>query len=407
MHRILFVDDEPNVVEALRNLLRRHRHKWQMSFAASSAEALAKLEAEPVDVIVADLRMGGMDGVALLREVKERRPEVIRIILSGETRLEATCQALSVAHQFLAKPCDVAALERAVERAFESQNLTGGDIARRLVGRVDQLPSLPRLYSQLVDQLSDPRSDAEGVARVMQQDMGMCAKVLKLVNSAFFGLPERMTSIQSAVAYLGLNMVKSLVLSVEIFQAASDTRSRAFSIETLQSHAGLTAIVASRILNDRSKNEEVFIAGMLHDIGILVFSMQMPDIYEVILKTAKAEPMLLHEVEKRVVGVTHAEVGALLLQLWGIPPEVVEAVAHHHEPGQAPTPSFGLLTAVHVANGLVHELDVAVGLEGAGETPVIDLDYLGSIGKLRELEEWRRVAAAQSRRLTLAKDGMV
>src|SRR5690606_34045961 len=123
VRRILFVDDEPHVLDGLRDLLHKRLREWEMSFALGGQEALTLLETRPFDVVISDMRMPGIDGVTLLRLVKERYPAIARIVLSGQAERDAVVNALPVAHQFLSKPCDVEVLYAVVERACGLQGL--------------------------------------------------------------------------------------------------------------------------------------------------------------------------------------------------------------------------------------------------------------------------------------------
>ena len=144
MKSILFVDDEPMILAGLQRLLRSQRNVWDMSFAASGAEALAVLETKPFDAVVTDMRMPAMDGARLLELVKERYPGTIRIVLSGYFESEAALRAVPVAHQYLAKPCDPKKLHEAIERSCGFASLLPDAALRRVVGTIGELPTLPR-----------------------------------------------------------------------------------------------------------------------------------------------------------------------------------------------------------------------------------------------------------------------
>jgi CheY-like chemotaxis protein len=198
------------------------------------------MEASPFDVIVSDMRMPGMDGARLLARVREQYPQVVRIVLSAHRELSTALRAVPVAHQFLAKPCDAATLRVAVERACHLKGLLNDDSIRRTVGALRDLPSLPRTYDALTQALTDPDTCLQKIARIVEQDVGISAKILQLVNSAFFGLAHSITNIEHAVIYLGINTLRSLVLSLEIFRVFKPkTPLPGFSLERLQHHARL------------------------------------------------------------------------------------------------------------------------------------------------------------------------
>jgi len=394
MRRVLFVDDEPKILEGLRRMLRPQRHEWEMAFAPGSEAALAMLEASPFDVIVSDMRMPGMDGAVLLGRVREAFPHMVRIVLSGHTELSTALQVVPVAHQFLAKPCDAGMLRVSIERACHLHDLLSDDSIRRTVTGLGDLPSGPRTYRALTQSLLDPDVKLQQVAKIIEQDVGVSAKVLQLVNSAFFGISHPMTNIQSAVSYLGINTLKSLVLSVEIFQAFKLERELpGFSLEKLQYHARFTAHIAGRLPVPKHLADVAVVAGMLHDLGKLILAWKLSKRFEAKLEEALEAHCPVYQVEERTDGFSHAEIGAYLLGLWGLPYSVVEGVALHHGPNRVPHREFDAVSAVYVANLLAHELEVSSG----GTPSVYDLEHyqeeFAALGIAAKMPEWQKMAA--------------
>ena len=185
MKRILFVDDEPNLLEGLGRMLRPLRHTWGIDFARNGPEALDLLARTPFNVIVSDMRMPGMDGAQLLAEVRDRHPTIVRIVLSGQCDREALLRSVRVAHQCLTKPCDVETLRSTVTRACALRDLLENDKLQRLVSRLKSVPSLPDLYHQVMEELESPEPSIQKVGQIIAQDAGMTAKTLQTVNSAF------------------------------------------------------------------------------------------------------------------------------------------------------------------------------------------------------------------------------
>jgi putative nucleotidyltransferase with HDIG domain len=384
MKRILFVDDQPQLLEGLQNLLRRQRKVWEMDFAASGKEALEKFALKPFDVIVSDMRMPIMDGAALLREIQQHYPGTVRIVLSGYTSAAASLTTVLVAHQFLSKPCEAEVLRSVVERACRVQDLIRDEKLQSIVGKIDKLPSLPRIYTQLVAAIGSPTSSVADIVAILQQDIAMSAKVLQLVNSSFFRLARRITSVQEAVSYLGLETVKSLVLTSEVFAlSAQSARVAGISLEQAQDHALKTALLARRLLPRGTQADDAFTAGMLHDVGKLILATQLPEQYRTLSEQSSKDGRPLFEHERALYGICHAEVGAYLLGTWGLPSAIVEAVADHHEPGRSEAPGFDVVGAVHVANALV--------LEANGEKDTLDMAFLERVGAAEQLTNWRRL----------------
>jgi DNA-binding NarL/FixJ family response regulator len=235
--RILFVDDEPNVLDGLRNLLRKQRHQWEMLFATSGKAALDELARMPVDVIVSDMRMPGMDGAELLGRVRELYPQTARIVLSGHAERDAIARVVSVAHQFLSKPTDANTVRVVIERTCRFQALMLDPGIRRVVGGMEQLPSLPDTYFELTRATEDPDSAIADIAKIVERDLAMSVKVLQLVNSAYFGLAQKTESITRAVTYLGVENLKGLLVAVHVFSADNFPVIEGLSPTTLRDQA--------------------------------------------------------------------------------------------------------------------------------------------------------------------------
>jgi HD-like signal output (HDOD) protein len=395
MKRILFVDDEPHVLESLQDVLRPCRREWQMRFAGDGASALAELAEADYDVVVSDMRMPGMDGAELLGHVRRLHPSTVRIVLSGYAEVHIVARAASVAHRFLAKPCDVADLRRVVERSCSLRALTGDEPLRSAATAATRLPCVPALYAEISALLGNPEAALPEIAAIVEQDVAMAAKVLQLANSAFFGRARRVSRVDEAVAFLGVNPLKALILSagaLESFQAARAVEG--FSLTELQHHGSLTARLARALLEGTPYRDDAFVAALLHDVGRLVLLTEEPDHLAECLAIARRDDRPLPAVERELRGITHAEIGAHLLELWGLPHGIVEAVAFHHRPAEVHDPILDATAAVAIADGLLNELDDARCCGGA-HTP-LDPDYLAALGVVDRLPRWRELARAIS-----------
>lgn len=394
MRRILFVDDEPKVLEGLQRMLRSMRHKWEIEFAPGGAAALEALAQKPFDVVVSDMRMPGMNGAQLLTEVRKQHPQVMRIILSGYSDQEMIMKSVGPAHQYLSKPCDATHLKVTVERACALRDLLTNDSLQRLVSQIQLLPSLPSLYVELIGELQSSNASTKKVAEIIAQDLGMSTKILQLVNSAFFGLRQTVSSPAEAASLLGVDTIMSLVLSHQIFSQFSQAEVPGFSSTALWSHSLAVGVFSKRIAKaedqEHKMTEDAFAAGLLHDSGKLVLAANLPSLYSEMLAQADAQNLTLVEAERKCFGAAHPEVGAYLLGLWGLPDTIVEAVAFHHDPSQCPAQSFSPLTAVHVANTLHHE---ALNVDRKADEYKPDLDYLTHLGLAERLPAWREVCA--------------
>ena len=388
MKRILFVDDECKILDGIRRMLHADRKRWDMQFALSGEDALLALEQGPFDVVVTDMRMPVMNGATLLGHIRDRYPDTARIVLSGYADAALTARAASVAHRFIAKPCDAYQLQSTIERVCVQQDLLCIPAIRRIIGKVGQLPSLSRTYKNLAAAVRDPNASIARIAGIIEQDIAMSAKVLQLTNSAFFGLARTVASVSSAVSYLGMDAIKNLALASAVFTVFVPGIGIPQSVcASIQKHSLRAAAVASLLPVERSSRDTVAVAALLHDIGSLFLASAMPDTYCSIIALGSERGCPLFEVEEELLGTSHAEIGAYLLGLWGIPNLAVEAIAHHHHPTRIPHSEFDTSTAVYIADILVHELEAhprgLAGLE-IEESVRATLETLGVLPRFAE-----------------------
>lgn len=392
MKHILFVDDDPRVLDGLRRILYPLRTEWQTSFANSGPEALDLLSKQKFDVLVTDIRMPEMNGTELLAQVRERYPEVVRIILSGQADQDLTLRVAATAHQYLSKPCDAETIRRTVKRASALRDLLAEPSLRALVLRAKSLPSVPALYTELVAELESEDSSVDTVAGIIARDTAMTAKTLQLANSAFFGLPRHVVDPKEAVLHLGFDTVKALTLSIKVFSQFKSGACSRFSIEELSRHSVITGTLARKIAErlglPRKVTEDAFMAGLLHDVGKLILVDTLPKEYDRAITHAERTGTSYLDAEREVFGATHADVGTYLLWIWGMSDEVVEAVTYHHSPGSCPDPRLSPLAAVHVANVLSSRLPE---YKYNGPPHEFDTQYLDALTLPTSMDAWGEI----------------
>jgi HD-like signal output (HDOD) protein len=388
--RILFVDDEVGVLQGLERMLFEMVDHWDMVFVDSAEKALSVMSDSKFDVIVSDMRMPGMDGATLLSHVHAEHPNVVRIILTGHSELEATLRAMPVAHSFLTKPCKPGLLEESVRRSCALQTLLAEEELRTLVGGVANLPVKPEVYSRLTQAIADPMADMTQIARIVSRDVGLSSKVLHLTNSAFFGTRRHFVSVEQAVTFIGIRMLRKVVLSAEVFTAFSPKQSLGgLSLDYEHKHGLACAGIARCIAPDPEQAEYAFLAGMLHDIGRLVWATRAPKLMRQLNKLRVPGQSLLPAAEESVSGTTHGRIGAYLLGLWGLEHPLIEAVAYHHDPASAGGSSFDLPTVVHVADAITHSIENQH--TGNDQELMVDRAHLERLGVLGKLDEWREL----------------
>lgn len=389
---ILFVDDEPHVLNALRRMLHSRREQWDMLFVPSGAHAFAQVIDRKIDVIISDMRMPHMDGSELLRRVSQISPGTVRIVLSGQASDKPMVDVVHYAHQYLAKPCEADHLIGTIERACILHDLLARSRLQQLVARLETLPSMPDLYRQVHQELASEDASLHRVGAIIEQDPAMSGKILQMVNSAFFATARKVSQPTEAVTMLGLETIGNLVLTAGIFNQVDPKIYREFQLERLWLHTIHTSEIARRIASREHRpdlhQDSAATAGLLHDIGVLVLAGEKPTLYREVISIAQKEDLTLAQAEHRLLGTTHTEIGAYLLGLWGLPNEVILAIVHHvacnEEAEEEPT----LACVLHVADILEQELSTP-----ATPTRILELDRyaLQRLGEKR-LETWRRCA---------------
>lgn len=328
MPGVLFVDDEPDLLAGLRSGLRRLRRTYRFHFANSGEEAIEVLRNEAIDLVVSDMRMPGMNGVQLLRHVKEHHPGAIRYVLSGEAEEHLVIQSVTLAHRWLSKPCDRDALVTAIEEAMHHRRTLDDAAVAEAVARVDALATPPTLYAQVMHLVASTEAGAHDVAELVARDPALSAKVLQWANSAFGA--GHCDDVHSAIVQIGLPTVAQLVLLAEVFRAVGPGETvPGFEPELLRAHVERIAAIAQRI---RPDDHAARLGGLLSHLGLLIEAAHLPDRLAASYEAAAAQGTTLVDAERALHGTGHPELGAYLLATWGLPSDVVVAVRDAHDP---------------------------------------------------------------------------
>lgn len=352
MVSVLFVDEDAANLDGLRKMCADRCQDWQPTYARGGAAALAMMDGRPFDVVVSGSRLVDMDGPAFLKLAKQRKPETVRISLTSPGDPGAAMRSLPVAHQCLTKRCAPEVLVRTIRRAAELQALLHSETTRRMLGQVGDLPSLPANLVALDAALCDEEASLGDVARIITRDVAMSAKVLQLVNSPFFGLRSSIRDLHQAVAYLGVETLRALTITTEVFRVfkPSELLPRDW-MERFNEHSLDVADIAGRLVRTSTAQYEASVAGLLHDVGELVVADRAPEkLCAVLAEVSGGRPP--DEAETESLGATYPVLGGCLLSLWGMSYRVVEAVTRHREHWDGAPRDPELPDAVHVGDAL-------------------------------------------------------
>jgi putative nucleotidyltransferase with HDIG domain len=343
-----------------------------MEFAGGGREAIERLSESHYDVLVTDLHMPEVDGIALLSEAIRVSPQTVRIVLSGEAGFDSKFRSISLAHQYLMKPCDAQTMQATVEKALTLRSILDTPPLTALIGRIKSLPSPPAIYYRLMYAVQSDETSAGEVGAIIAEDLGMTAKVLQLVNSPLFAPNRLISTPEQAVVYLGIDMVRALAMSEAVFCQFGARNHPGFAPEELREHSYKVATLARKIAKERHMAPQyladIFLGGLMHDIGKLVLGSNFPSEYREVVRSF-GDSEALRETERRLFGATHAEVGAYLLWLWGVPASIAGIVAQHHLPNADMIGITGPAAIVQLADSIVR---------GGESAP--DSEYLAKIG---------------------------
>lgn len=392
---VLFVDDNEQLLHSLARLLAARGLPWDARFAQSGSKALASLDQHPCDVVVSDANLPDMAGSELLDRIKDGWPLTLRILLTARTEDSVVSGLLKSAHQLLSTPCPALQLLDAVQTACRLGGLYMNEAVRTVVHKLDHLPVVPKIYTELRTELAKEDFTVQAVGNIIAQDMGLTAGILKIVNSPYFGLSRRVDSPHQAVTILGANMLKGLVLYEQIFKTLDPNKYPDFNVERLWSHSLDAARCCRALAKSEGKKgreaEDAFLAGLLHDMGKIVLNEGASSEYIHVLRKSQAENLPLVEAEIALLGTTHAEIGAYVLGLWGFDFPVVQPIAAHHEPSR-----YGekdLITAIlHCTDVFLHDI---YHQKSGHSALTLDEHYMVAGGLSERMSDWQEIIVAE------------
>jgi len=330
-YTILFVDDDVNILNGFKRVFSCIKNDWNFVYINNGIEALTFLENNKVDIIISDMRMPYMDGFELLNLVKLKYPHILRIILTGFSEKEVSMKISFCTHQFLVKPCDPNLIKKTIQRMLFLKDILNNEELMKTLNSVNQLPSLPELYIEIEKEMGLEFPSIKRISDIVGKDISMTAKLLQIVNSVVTGIQNKVTSISVAINILGIESLKTLILFEKIFSTVKTIPIIKPCLDNLWIHSINTAAILKNY-TDYQENyytkDELFIAGLLHDIGKIVV-LQLPEFIPDLTSILSKKDTDIKNIDYTYNGITHAQIGAYLLGIWGFTESVVDAVHYH------------------------------------------------------------------------------
>lgn len=323
---ILVVDEDQELIDAIRRIAHQRWDVTGFTVVPSAAAALSALNGDRFDVVITNLRLPAMDGAELLAEVKTRFPATTRIVLSGYVEDDVIFKAAKVAHRYLHKPCEADEIARTIEEVERCHQAIDSDAMVAMIGRIENLPTLGDVYFDLMDAVAGDDWSPADLAEIVSRDVGITVELLRLVNSGFFGLSRTVHSVEQAITFLGLDVVRAAVAGYSLFNEVNNAPN--IDIEEVAARSRSAALLACKSVSSaggtRSEAAEAYLAGIVHEVGALALS-AVSEVERDALQAALAG----HDVvtERLVLGADRYSVSQYLLGLWGFSPSMCEAVA--------------------------------------------------------------------------------
>jgi HD-like signal output (HDOD) protein len=388
MKRTLYVvDDQPQLLELAVLILQMADPDWKVVGFPGPHEALEAVKTIAPDLVLTDHLMPGMQGSELLERVRAISPRTIRVIMSGYVAL-STLELITSAHQYIAKPFDTPGLRDLVRRTFAAQDRIVHLGLQTVVTELRSIPSLPQVHHSLLRELEDERTATAAIAGVVADDPGLSLKVLHLANSSLFGRGNLVTSPVDAVMCLGTDMIAAIVLSQSLFRHYEALHRPEMDLKRVWAHSWETARLAQHLCREKrlgnKAGEEAFLAGLMHEIGRFILIDNFPMAFQTACDSARQTRSPLAAGLRETLQATPSQVGAYVLELWGLPNRVVDAIGALDNPAEGQTDGMTLRAALYIAD------HIASGKFPADGFPVEEWnkDYLKSAGCEDQIPAW-------------------
>ena len=377
--RVLVVDSDTIEGQVTAYIL-SEQGKYPVSLAVSGFEALEMIDAleamqsDGFDLVVLDIRLSGdLDGITLAERIWARpseypKPSIMAVTAENDMAVLRRC-ALKGIIVYILKPYLPRLLlgraEEVLSERCDRRSAKEGEQKRdmfEILNGIMELPTLPEVLTRIHDLSEDSDVTAEEFGTTISLDLSIASKVLRMANSAFFGIRREITSVKDAITLLGFETVRNVALvtaSFEILKGRPGTGH--FDRLAFWQHSmgcgAIAKVLCQQVGIDR---EDYFTAGVMHDMGRVILDAFFPRLFSTVLETASDGHMSLREAEKKALGITHAEIGKCVAERWDLPVGLEEAIAYHHTPEEAKTDAQ-LVSLIHLADVICHQLMVGSG----------------------------------------------
>ena len=376
---LLLIDPSPNLAQRVLTALDYLDEPWQIHPAADPHAIDGLMTSQAMDVVLCGVEPMSA-ALGLLALVQRRHPAALRIVIAKDADYRAARESSKVAHQCIRRTVDPAALAYEIGRVIALQRRIGTPEVLRFAGGLRRIPTMPSIYQQLRAIVSRPDFSLAQVTRTISQDAGIAARVLRLVNSAYFGLRSRVSTLDRAVSLLGAKTVSSLVFGLTVSDQFNTTGPAGQIVRSEWNRSLAVAMGAGSIARAATRDTEAadaaYLAGLFHNVGRMVLADNLGARYAGVSWPVRRADIVASE--RKLFSLGHPEVGALLLANWALSDDLVDAVAFSLDPSSTVAGGFAPLAAVHVAAAF-------------NDDAPVDMEFLDRAGCSEHLGDWRRI----------------
>jgi len=357
---VLFVTAALDTIKDLQKLQLDYNESLAFFFAHSQADALKIISENNITIVISDLRIPKFNSQEFLSILQDNFPKIFRVCLASDNEKIKAIRLTKSIHRSVKIPLDHADLLKTIN---DLAKLMVYDLDAQLVEKINGLgaiPILPDIYLRLEKELCRSTFSMNRIAEIIQADPLMVARILHIAHSSFYNIPSGVTNLLQAINFLGVNIVKTLVLYVKVFSlrdVSPETRSVLKEIKTHSIHvAKFSKAMMEKETNDKKMIELAYISGLIHDVGKIVL-LQLNDKQKHSSYAQNIHSSNSHEMEQKLFGVSHISVGSYILRLWGFQDEIIEAVARHHDSTILENKALSLKEIVFIANVFSYEFE--------------------------------------------------
>ncbi len=375
MYQVLVVDDDLSFLSGVEDALKRESRGFTCHFALGPQQALELLEKESIDLVISDFEMPGMSGELLLQRVAYQWPSTVRFLITGKIEAISAFRVFGVAQQVISKEAPLTEMFEIIDSALTLRDKLHSPDVLHCINQFEALPLLPESFAKVTALLRKEDYHQRELLDAVSRDISLTGEVLRVANSAYFGARKKITNLEAALNLLGITSIRNIIIFAELFRQPKGLSRKLFDVEELWEHsvsvANISVLLSRKLGLPAEAREAAFSAALLHDVGKIVLAKMRPENYRKAIELAQTLDAPLFEAELALFGASHDEVGAYLLESWGFPMVVVEAVAYHHHELAACCSKVSPLSVVAVANnihrGLTNETEEPFEIESFEE----------------------------------------